>query len=380
MKGINQIKTDTSLLELLFKVKNKQSTTTKNVKRSTDLDTVSISNEARQLVNTNKSSGRSVNTTTDKSIDLQSYLDEADEINQEAIENAGDSIKSYNSYASKSKAYRSALNDKYAKLVATAKQHANPSEYIYQKYYNQACSWYESDLLESERQIAYRYEMDVLNTGKVCGVKMGDSLFRNLEESTVADTELTISFNRNMINSQISNIIQKNNISVPSDITLTYSVDPYSYYITVSGGDATLMNQVEQALNVGENGKNLYYHIRKCSIQDGAESKQTSEIGYKKYQLYHQIQNITGLDISTLIEKDGSYYTEDGENILDIVTQKIGESIEIPDTHKASTRQWIAEMVSDIAKRGWNNISDLFLEIDYQNGTLIDKYQKIQYG
>lgn len=380
MKGINQIKSDTSLLELLFNVKNKQSTTTKNVKRSTGLDTISISSEARQLVNTNKTSGRSVNTTIDKSVDLQRYLDEAEEINQESIENAGDSIKSHNSYKSRTRAFQKALNDKYTKLVAIAKQHPDPASYIYQKYYNQSCSWYESDLLESERQIAYQYEMDVLSRGNVGGVSMNDSLFRNLKESTVSNTELEISFNRKMINSQIDNILKNNNISVPSDINLTYRVDPYSYYIFVSGGEETLMKEIEQALNVGENGKNLYYHIRRCSIQDGAESEQTSEIGYKKYQLYHQVQNLTGLDISSLIEKDGTYFTEDGINILDIVNQKIGESKEIPITHKASMREWIAQMVSDIAKRGWNYIKDLSLVIDYQNNTLIDKYQKIQYG
>jgi len=72
-------------LELLFNLKNKRSTTTKKVKQSTGLDTINISSEARQLVNTNKSSRSSANTTLDKSIDLQSYLDEADEINQESI-------------------------------------------------------------------------------------------------------------------------------------------------------------------------------------------------------------------------------------------------------------------------------------------------------
>lgn len=380
MNGINQINTDKSLLELLFNLKNKQNTATRNIKQGTGLDTISISGEARQLVNTNKSSGSSANTTLDKSINLQSYLDETDEINQESIANAGDSIKSHNSYASKSKAYRAALNDKYTKLVSTAKQHSDPESYIYQKYYNQSCSWYETGLLEKERQIAYNYEMNVLENGQIRNIKMGDSLFRNLKESTVTDTELDISFNRNMMNAQISNILQNNSITVPSDITLTYRVDPYSYYISVSGGEETLMKEIEQALNVGENGKNLYYHIRRCSIQDGAESEQTSEMGYKKYQLYHQVQNLTGLDISTLIEKDGTYFTEDGSDILDLVNQKVGESKDIPNTHKASMREWIAQMVSDVAKRGWNHIKDLSLEIDYQNNTLIDKYQKIQYG
>lgn len=77
MNGINQINTDKSLLELLFDLKNKQSKTIKSVKQGTGLDTISISGEARQLVNMNKSSGSSANTTLDKSIDLQSYLEEA---------------------------------------------------------------------------------------------------------------------------------------------------------------------------------------------------------------------------------------------------------------------------------------------------------------
>ncbi len=379
MKGINSIYNDTSLLELLYETNTKHS---KNgsVTKSSGLDTATFSSEAMQMANSCKSSGSSVNTNLDNMIDIQSYLDEVNIKNQDAISNTGENIIANNNYTSLDQAYRAALNEKYSKLVATAKQHSDPADYIYQKYYNQSSSYYESDLSDTERQIAYHYEKNVLETGKVNGISMGDSLFRNIQENASTITDSTITFNRDMINAQIDNILQKNDITLQSDSSFTYSVDPYSYYITVSGSDSTLSTQIEQALNVDENGKNLYWHIRHCTVQDGVNSTQTSASGYEKYQMYQQVKDLTGIDISTLTERDGSYYTEDNENILDIVNKAVDTSEEIPTTHKSAISEWISQMVTDVATVGWDNIPDMVLQIDYLNGKLQDKYQDIQYG
>ena len=40
-------------------------------------------------------------------------------------------------------------------------------------------------------------------------------------------------------------------------------------------------------------------------------------------------------------------------------------------------KDWIREMISKLAVKGWNNIKDMFLEIDYMGGSLIDKKQDI---
>ncbi|MFQ9572477.1 MAG: DUF4885 family protein [Roseburia hominis] len=77
-----------------------------------------------------------------------------------------------------------------------------------------------------------------------------------------------------MVNSQIKYFKTKFGVDT-SSITkdCTFTVDPYSYEITVDGVDEeTKIPGCKNALNVGDNGKNLYKHIYYCSTQDGCES------------------------------------------------------------------------------------------------------------
>ena len=37
-----------------------------------------------------------------------------------------------------------------------------------------------------------------------------------------------------------------------------------------------------------------------------------------KYEAYHQVYSYTGYELDKLEEKNGTYYTESGENILDL--------------------------------------------------------------
>ena len=89
------------------------------------------------------------------------------------------------------------------------------------------------NLTDTERRIAYNYQMQMCRTGKINGV-----------------------------NSQISNILKQAGVDT-SSITkdCTFTVDPYSYEITVDGVDEETKVLMQNALNVGNNGKNLYKHI-----------------------------------------------------------------------------------------------------------------------
>ena len=57
------------------------------------------------------------------------------------------------------KAFRAALTEKYSKLVAEAKTHSNPENYIHSKYFDKSSEYYETNLTDTERRIAYNYEM-----------------------------------------------------------------------------------------------------------------------------------------------------------------------------------------------------------------------------
>ena len=107
------------------------------------------------------------------------------------------------------KAFRAALTEKYSKLAAEAKTHSNPENYIHSKYFDKSSEYYETNLTDTERRIAYNYEMQMCRTGKINGVNYQDSLFRGLEVDGDSVDSDKIQFERALVNSQISNILKQ---------------------------------------------------------------------------------------------------------------------------------------------------------------------------
>ncbi len=380
----NQIRRNQTLLDIMFGRKVQNTKTNKNM-QSGRRDTVTISSEAQELSMKKSISGRTRNTSVDSTIDLQKYIDDARESNRAALENAGSEIDvNAVTYTDSSEAFRAALTDKYSKLAAEAKTHSNPEEYIYGKYYDKGSQYYEANLTETERRIAYNYEMQMYKDGKINGVSYQDSLFRGIEiYGDVKDND-RIMFKRQTINRQISNILSGAGIDtagIPD--TCSFTVDPYSYYISVDGVDDSLKQPMEQALNQGSNGKNLYKHILTCSTQDGCNSSQVSADSKLKFQAFQQVYEYIGLKLNELNELDergGTYYTKDGEDIKELVRTAVDKSGTVPCDYKAQVKQWICGMISEISGKGWNNVADMNLSILFQSGRLIDTKQSIVYA
>ena len=346
----SRINANQSLLNVLFGQQQKAASSQNTGCRGTR-DTLTISASGKEKL-TKSTSGRTHNTSIDSSIDLKSYIASAKKTNQELIENAGTQINAKTSeYMSTGKAFRAALTEKYSKLAAEAKTHSNPENYIHSKYFDKSSEYYETNLTDTERRIAYNYEMQMCRTGKINGV-----------------------------NSQISNILKQAGVDT-SSITkdCTFTVDPYSYEITVDGVDEETKVLMQNALNVGNNGKNLYKHIYYCSTQDGCESSQVTEESKMKYEAYHQVYSYTGYELDKLEEKNGTYYTESGENILDLVDSAVESSGKVPKEFKQQMNNWIHDLVSTISTRGWNNVPDMTLSILYGKSSLKDMNQLITY-
>ena len=346
----SRINANQSLLNVLFGQQQKAASSQNTGCRGTR-DTLTISASGKEKL-TKSTSGRTHNTSIDSSIDLKSYIASAKKTNQELIENAGTQINAKTSeYMSTGKAFRAALTEKYSKLAAEAKTHSNPENYIHSKYFDKSSEYYETNLTDTERRIAYNYEMQMCRTGKINGV-----------------------------NSQISNILKQAGVDT-SSITkdCTFTVDPYSYEITVDGVDEETKVLMQNALNVGNNGKNLYKHIYYCSTQDGCESSQVTEESKMKYEAYHQVYSYTGYGLDKLEEKNGTYYTESGENILDLVDKAVEDSGKVPKEFKQQMKNWIHDLVPTMSTKGWNNVPDTTLSILYGKSGLKDMNQLITY-
>lgn len=384
----NQIHNKESLLSILFGKKTKSAAVSRNTNCG-ERDTVTISSTGKEMSAKKVSSGRTHNTRIDSNIDLQSYVDAAKRSNEDAIENSGNAIDAKAaSYTSIGQAFRAALTEKYSKLVSEANSRSDPENYIYQKYYDRGSEFYEVNLNNTERQIAYNYEMQMYKTGKINGVNFKDSLFRGIEvRGDIVDGD-QIQFERQVVNTQISNILHQSGINtneIPD--TCKFTVDPYTYEISVDGVGQDLKTAMENALNTGDNGKYLFTHIYKCATQDGCNSTQVSSASYMKYQAYQQVYTFTGLKLNEMSEKNGTYYTQDGHDVLSLVNAAIDKSDVVPKDYKAQMKTWIHELVSGISKIGWNNVPDMNLSILFgQNGlkdikqSIIFQYDKTESG
>ena len=375
----SRIYANQSLLNVLFGQQQK-TTTSQSAGCSGTRDTLTISASGKKKM-AKSISGRTHNTSIDSSIDLKSYIVSAKKTNKEIIDNAGTQINAKTGeYMSTGKAFRAALTEKYSKLAAEAKTHSNPENYIHSKYFDKSSEYYETNLTDTERRIAYNYEMQMCRTGKINGVNYQDSLFRGIEvDGNSVDTD-KIQFERSLVNAQISNIIKQAGVD-ESAITLdcTFTVDPYSYEITVECVDEETKMRMQNALNVGDNGKNLYKHIYYCSTQDGCESTQITKESKMKYEAYHQVYSYTGYELDKLEEKNGTYYTESGDNILDLVNHAVEDTGKVPKEYKQQMKNWIHDLVSTMSVKGWNNVSDMTLSILYGKSGLKDMNQLITY-
>jgi hypothetical protein len=273
------------------------------------------------------------------------------------------------------------LTEKYTKLVSEAKTHGAPENYIYQKYYDKGFEYYETNLNDTERQIAYNYEMQMYKNGKINGINYQDSLFRGIEVNGDVVDNNYIQFERQVINSQISNILQQSEINT-SEIpeSCEFTVNPYTYQISIDGVGQDLKTSMENALNVGENGKKLFYHIYNCAIQDGCNSTQVSSESYMKFRAYQQTYEYTKLKLNELEGKNGTYYTSDGTDIKELVKKSVDESDTVPKDYKAQMKQLTCELISNISQKGWNNVSDMKLSILYGQNGLVDTKQSITYA
>ena len=355
--------------------------------KSNSLDSITFSNSANKVAKAIRSNGISSNRRVDESINLQKYIDEAKQKNEETIKNSGDKITARNSYVSEMDVCYEALHDKYSKLLKEAKAHSNPMAYIQDKYCNKNSPYYVSDLTDEERATANINEVTMLKYGRMNDPSMKDSLFRGISIYNSDEVENEKTFDRRVVNSEMDTLFKENGIELLEDDKLSFSIDPYSYNVTLSGiEDEGTNERIEELLNSGNNLSELYYHIlSSLSASDRTKSTQFTRDGLLKHNLYHETFDVTQIDIRDLTERDGSYYTHDGEDITNIFNEKLEEMADkgkpyVPKQYTKVCEESFASMVNEVASKGWRNIPDMILSIDYSDKKLQDVYQNTNYS
>lgn len=303
----------------------------------------------------------------------------------ETADSTGTSFEAFNPVAKLVK-YAKVVKEYYSRQNEENKKFANPDQHIWRKYNDRSYPHYVKGLTERERQISMEQERCVL-MGKEPAINNYDPVIQRTFggiNSFEADIDYTQEY-REQLNDTINQIFKENGITIPDGTDLRLTVDPYDFKIHAEGVDDELAQRIESALNTGKNGSHLYGHIDYCNPANlGLPApSQYSSGGSFKTSVFHIVKELTGYDLRKMENKDGKFYTPDGRDVWDVVTEKYNElckkegvdslpSFKIDDANYGAYQH--------LARFGWDSYSDANLTIGYQDGSLYDIDTPYGYG
>ena len=179
---------------------------------------------------------------------------------------------------------------------------------------------------------------------------------------------------RSVVNQQISNLLSKNGISISKQADLVFSIDPYTYQLTVSGNaDRDTLSQIEKLLNEGDNAKNIWTHAWICMHDADNEivNSQANMTKANQYSLWHEVYETTGYDARNATYKNGTFIAEDGTDLLALFKEKSKSGA----GYELYSKRWL-----QYAKNGWKKENDLVLKIGFDSSGLYDIGQEKGYG
>ncbi|MBR0581380.1 DUF4885 family protein [Bacillus altitudinis] len=299
--------------------------------------------------------------------------------NLNQIDSKGQSaIKSTNEVMTESDRRMKILDEKYEKINEQNKRFKDPHGHIFDKYRNPYSPYFRSDLTKPERDAAYSMEIGWANHGRGGYYNFNDAAFRN--ENRYDPTQESVEkklLNRQKVNEQLQALFSTNGLNIPKNANLTFTIDPNHFKLVVSGStDETLVKQIEDILNTSNNTRELFFHIMKSRNDD---STQFTPDSLAKFHLVNQIKTVTSYNLKDLSIVNGQFVTDTGANIFDIYKEELLKNPYTAENARIAASHYGAQLF-DLAKNGYDSIPDLVLSIGYENGSLYDIGQQVNYG
>lgn len=306
-------------------------------------------------------------------VNYNTKFDEPKREDQSTVE-----IKHNNTYESESDKRMKLLDDKYSKIHEENMRYANPEKHIDNKYSNQYSKEFRHDLTPEERDAAWRAEINMLRNGKVGFYSMRDSLFRNSDPiNGIVANHQEKAFQRDQVNRQIQDLFAKNNITIPNDENLTFSINPNDFQVAVTGSkNIQLIQQIEQVLNNKTNGEELFLHVFQSS---DSNSEQMMLEARRKYGLISTLRSGTGYNLRDLERKDGKFLTPDGQDVFDLYLNRMRLN-PYERNYVGLAASVYGPRYHELAENGFDAMPDLILSINYSNSKLQDIGQKENYS
>ena len=277
------------------------------------------------------------------------------------------------------------IDKMYEEINRKNKSFADPEDHIRRKYFDPTYLHYQvldGNLSSGNRMDAYNNEMRVLNGGKP-SVSVIDYAYRGYEAPMIhgeIESFRRAIHDRLNMDFQVSKLFEENGIRIPNGVSMTFRSDLYTKRIAVSGKiDDNLKQKIETVLNQGKNADVLSLHIVQSASSLG-KSEQYSLEKSRLWNLANKIYRYTGYDMRDLEARDGSFFTKDGENIL----EKVAEGVKNATKGNTPTEQRAALglLRSDVKYFSEKGIykENAFTDIEFKDGHLLDVRQKYKYG
>ena len=290
-----------------------------------------------------------------------------------------------NSYKGPSVELKDKIDKMYEEINRKNKSFADPEDHIRRKYFDPTYLHYQvldGNLSSGNRMDAYINEMKVLKGGKP-NVSVIDYAYRGYEAPRIhgeIESFRRAIHDRLNMDFQVSKLFDENGIRIPNGVSLTFRSDLYTKRITVLGKiDDNLKQKIETVLNQGKNADVLSLHIVQSASSLG-KSEQYSLEKSRLWNLANKIYRYTGYDMRDLEARDGSFFTKDGENIL----EKVAEGVKNATKGNTPTEQRAALglLRSDVKYFSEKGIykENAFTDIEFKDGHLLDVRQKYKYG
>lgn len=290
------------------------------------------------------------------------------------------------------------VNDIYHKRAAESKGYADPIHHAWQRYYDPSARHYVGhDISDWEKNRAWTAERIAIKSGVYVGGTTGtiDPIFEGRGLGRAASSarkfepydcrRMSAGFrlnNRNIVTSQLNALLSRNGISIPDNLRLSFVIDS-QYRLRITGSnDESLIRSIEELLNSNGNSKQLYTHILQSTRTVGSDrySNQVRDDSLRMYEVDWAIREYTGYERKDLELVDGKFLTKDGVDIAELIKKGLAEHFNDSSSGAGILIQHTLNELEWLAKANPDNISEMVLNIDFENGNLYDVGQPYGYG
>ncbi len=100
----------------------------------------------------------------------------------------------------------------------------------------------------------------------------------------------------------------------------------------------------------------------------------------EKFNIVNSVKEFTGYNLADLEIKDGRFLAPNGEDLFKIFKDNFDKRYPNPGFDKNTILIYHENQLTELAKKGFLNVPDLILSIEYENGSFYDIGQKENFG